>query len=188
MSKIQKNKKRIKKKYKEEIMNLNLISKNKFRKGMLVLGGFILATNFTYSAPVTDTVGVEFTIHDTLIVNTTSTNLDFGNVPITPGKVTAPENATLTISGTTVDTSVTVTVPNNLTLKNGNSLIPFTPILDGSAGSATTSGDNLVWTAESGFAASGDEIVLAFGGEIVLTGTEIIGDYQEIATINVEYN
>lgn len=185
---LKKNKETVKKNQKEEFMNLKLISKNKFKKSLFVLGGLILATNLTYSAAVTETVGVEFTIHDSLIINTTTTNLDFGTVDIKPGPVTAPAGAeaVLTISGTTAST-VIITAPKNVSLAQADgSSIPFTSTLSGTGGTASESGTNVTWTS-TGNMSDGDAI-LNFGGSIALAGTETPGDYSQTATINVAYN
>lgn len=170
-------------------MNEKLISRKKFKKGLFVLGGILLATNLAYSAPVTDTVGVEFVIHDNLVVNTSTTNLDFGNVPITQSTITAPTNALLSIEGTNFTAaSVSVSVPKDFGLTQGTSSIPFTSTLVGSAGSVTTAGNDLVWTSGTGFTPGNNKFDLEFGGTIDLTGTEAMGDYQKTTTINVAYN
>lgn len=172
-------------------MKKKLMIRKNLTKGLFVLGGFLLATNLSYSAPVTDTVGVEFIIHDNLIVNTSTTNLDFGNVPLSKTTVTAPTNAMLTIEGTDMTkTSISVTVPKEMNLNQGqgNSTIPFTSTLMGAAGSTNASGTDLVWTSSTGFTPGNKQFDVEFGGSIALNGTESTGDYKEIATISVAYN
>lgn len=172
-------------------MKKKLVIRRSLTKGLFILGGFILATNLTYSAPIADSVGVEFTIHDNLIINTSTTNLDFGNVPLSKTTVTAPTNAMLTIEGNDMQAaSVRVTVPKEIVLNQGQggSTIPFTSTLTGTDGSTKEEGADLVWTSTSGFTPGQKKFDVEFGGTIVLSGTETTGDYNEIATINVAYN
>lgn len=156
------------------------------KKKLLILAALSLAS-LAYAAPVTDTVGVDFIISDSLTINASSTNIDFGDVVVEAGEVQSSQ-VTLTVSGNDTTSLVSLSVDSMITLSSDTATLKFISDFSGADGTTSDNGNTLVWTANNAFAAPGDEWVVDFGGKFNLLGTEASGEYKGTATITAYYN